>query len=29
MTGTDRSLFAGLEGAATFVSVEGGRLVVG
>jgi DNA replication and repair protein RecF len=29
MTGTDRSLFAGLEGAASFVGVEDGRLTVG
>lgn len=29
MTGTDRSLFSGLEGLATFVSVENGRLGVG
>lgn len=28
MTGTDRSLFSGLEGLATFVSVESGRLGV-
>ena len=28
MTGTDRSLFSGLEGSATFVAVEDGRLII-
>jgi DNA replication and repair protein RecF len=28
MTGTDRSLFSGLEGSATFVAVENGRLII-